>query len=59
VSESKAHVDARIAFTAKYGQCAIEAGLVGKLADHECRHGNLPSDPTVTCRCFRPKKAKR
>src|SRR5437764_1944157 len=27
------------------GRCPIEAGVLGRLADHECRHGRLPYDP--------------
>ena len=26
------------------GTCPIEAGLLGRLADHECPHGRLPFD---------------
>jgi hypothetical protein len=26
------------------GCCPIEAGLLGRLADHECAHGRLPGD---------------
>lgn len=31
------------------GRCPIEAGVLGKLADHECRHGRLPHDRTPAC----------
>ena len=42
-----------ISFSARYhaamaacgGRCPIEAGLLGRLADNECRHGRLPFDP--------------
>jgi hypothetical protein len=34
------------------GGCAIEAGLLGRLADHECHHGRLPGDPTPECGCW-------
>lgn len=34
------------------GACPIEAGLVLKLADNECRHGSLPTDRRVTCDCW-------
>jgi hypothetical protein len=34
------------------GSCPIEAGLLLNLADHECRHGRLPGDPTEPCGCF-------
>lgn len=40
------------AHTERYGGCAIEAGLVGSLADNECRHGNLPADRERKCSCF-------
>jgi hypothetical protein len=31
------------------GRCPIEAGALGRLADHECRHGRLPFDSTPAC----------
>jgi hypothetical protein len=34
------------------GRCPIEAGLLGRLADHECRHGRLPFDSTLACGCW-------
>lgn len=34
------------------GGCPIEAGVLGRLADHECRHGRLAGDPTPTCGCW-------
>jgi hypothetical protein len=34
------------------GGCAIEAGLIGKLADHECEHGRLPFDRSAQCGCW-------
>lgn len=34
------------------GRCPIEAGVLGRLADHECRHGRLPSDRTTPCGCW-------
>jgi hypothetical protein len=45
---------------AKCGErCPIEAGLLGRLADHECRHGRLPFDrmppavrPHAACVCW-------
>ena len=39
-------------FVEKVGQCPIEAGTVGSLADHECVHGRLPTDPTPACGCW-------
>ena len=47
-------------FTARYdaglrvtgGACPIEAGVIGRLADHECRHGRLPGDRTAPCGCW-------
>ena len=47
-------------FTAQYragwrhagGGCPIEAGLLGRLADHECRHGRLAYDHTPKCGCW-------
>jgi hypothetical protein len=49
------------AFSARYtaamaecgGRCPIEAGVLGRLADHECRHGRLPGDRTAPCGCWR------
>jgi hypothetical protein len=34
------------------GGCPIEAGMLGRLADHECAHGRLPGDRTPTCGCW-------
>jgi hypothetical protein len=34
------------------GCCPIEAGLLGRLADHECAHGRLPGDSTAKCGCW-------
>ena len=34
------------------GSCPIEAGVLGRLADHECRHGRLPLDRTPSCGCW-------
>lgn len=49
-----------LSFSARYaaamvecgGRCPIEAGVVGKLADRECRHGRLPDDRTPACGCW-------
>ena len=49
-----------ISFSARYyaamaacgGRCPIEAGLLGRLADNECRHGRLPFDRTPACGCW-------
>jgi hypothetical protein len=34
------------------GACPIEAGLIGRLADYECRHGRLAFDTTPACGCW-------
>jgi hypothetical protein len=34
------------------GACPIEAGVIGYLADHECRHGRLPGDADPPCGCW-------
>ena len=34
------------------GRCPIEVGVLGRLADHECPHGRLPSDRTPPCGCW-------
>ena len=34
------------------GACPIEAGLLGRLADHECAHGRLPGERTAKCGCW-------
>jgi hypothetical protein len=34
------------------GRCPIEAGLLGRLADGECRHGRLAFDRTPACGCW-------
>jgi hypothetical protein len=47
-------------FTARYqkglrqtgGHCPIEAGVAGRLADHECNCGRLPFDRTPPCGCW-------
>ena len=49
-----------ISFSARYraatiecgGRCPIEAGVLGRLADHECGHGRLPFDRTPACGCW-------
>lgn len=35
------------------GCCPIEAGVLGRPVDHECRHGRLPFDRTPACGCWR------
>jgi hypothetical protein len=39
------------------GPCPIETGTLGRLADHECRHGRLPGDRTAPCGCWRQEGA--
>jgi hypothetical protein len=39
------------------GRCPIEAGVLGRLADHECRHGRLSGDRTPPCGCWREEGA--
>jgi hypothetical protein len=34
------------------GRCPIEAGVAGRLADHECPCGRLPFDRTPPCGCW-------
>src|SRR4051794_13128557 len=34
------------------GLCPIEAGVLGRLADNECRHGRLTGDRSAPCGCF-------
>ena len=34
------------------GDCPIEAGVIGRLADHQCEHGRLPGDRTPRCGCW-------
>lgn len=34
------------------GGCPLEAGLLGRLADHECAHRRLPGDRTPKCGCW-------
>ena len=34
------------------GRCPLEAGVLGRLADNECRHGRLPFDRTPACGCW-------
>ena len=34
------------------GDCPIEAGVLGRLADHERPHGRLPGDRTPKCGCW-------
>lgn len=40
------------ALTAWAGGCAIETGHIGSLADNECEHDRLPTDPTPPCGCW-------
>lgn len=40
------------ALQSKHGGCPLEAGLMGKLADNECKHGRLDGDNTPPCGCF-------
>jgi hypothetical protein len=50
----------QLSFSARYtaamaecgARCPIEAGVLGRLADHECRHGRLPYDRTAPCGCW-------
>jgi len=42
----------RAAMTECGGRCPIEAGVLGQLAAHECRHGRLPLDRTPACGCW-------
>ena len=42
----------RVATRHASGYCPIEAGLLGRLADHECAHGRLPGDRTAKCGCW-------
>jgi hypothetical protein len=39
------------------GRCPIEAGVLGRLADHQCRHGRLAYDRTPPCGCWREEGA--
>ncbi len=49
-----------LSFSARYaaamaeggGRCPIEAGVLGRLADHECGHGRLAFDRTPPCGCW-------
>src|SRR3954453_4275474 len=34
------------------GACPIEAGGLGYLPDHECRHGRLPASAGAPCGCW-------
>ena len=34
------------------GAARSKPGQFGRLADHECRHGRLPFDPTPSCGCW-------
>jgi hypothetical protein len=34
------------------GRCPTEAGVLRRLADHECAHGQLPYDRTRPCSCW-------
>jgi hypothetical protein len=45
-----AHYTAAIAKCGR--RCPIEAGVLGRLADHECPHGRLPFDRTRPCGCW-------
>ena len=45
-----AHYRAALVHTG--GVCPIEAGVIGRLADNECKHGRLPGDRTPKCGCW-------
>jgi hypothetical protein len=32
--------------------CPIEAGIIGRLADNECKHDRLAHDSTPPCGCW-------
>lgn len=42
----------RVAMAQCGGSCPIEGGVLGRLADHECRHGRLAFDRTPVCGCW-------
>ena len=52
MSESTFSARYRTAIAQCGGWCPIEAGLLGRLADNECRHGRLPFDRTPACGCW-------
>jgi hypothetical protein len=39
------------------GRCPIAAGVLGRLADHECPHGRLRGDSPPPCGCWREEGA--
>ena len=54
-------------FSARYGagmaacggRCPIEAGVLGRLAEHECRHGRLHFDRAPACGCSAAGRRRR
>src|SRR3954462_11931457 len=60
IAEAVAAADVAPSFATRYrelayaiGGCPIERGLIGALADNECRlHGRLPGDPDPPCGCW-------
>ncbi len=52
MSEISFSVRYRTAMAQGGGGCPIEAGVLGRLADNECRHGRLPFDRTPACGCW-------
>lgn len=57
--QQKRNAQGRADFTAEYGTDPITAGVIGSLADHECKHGFLPTDRNRTCQCFPRRRGKR
>ncbi len=49
-------ISIRARYTAAMAECGgrrlIEASVLGRLADHECRHGRLHYDRTPPCACW-------
>lgn len=46
----------RADYQRQFGIDPLDAGIVGEIADFECKHGRLPRDGTPECGCFGPIK---
>lgn len=56
--DTRTYVERYQALNAQMKDCPIELGLIGNLADNECKHGRLPSDRSPQCGCFPNVKSK-
>lgn len=56
--DTRTYVERYRALEAQIKDCPVELGLIGNLADNECKHGRLPGDKSAACGCFVAVKVK-